>query len=254
MGLNDMSNRQVEQKPVPPAGVHVARCYQIIELGAHEKTFPGKPPKDIPLVYFGWEIPAYMHVFDENRGPQPLAVFQEYTASLDVKSKLNKDLRSWRGLAQLPSDVKLKDWLNQTCMINIVHSTSKDAKLPVEKSIYKDGKMVYANVNSVMPLMQGANCAAPVNNSSYFDFDDFAILGINNWSNYLALPKWMQDKISKLLWVSINGKRMTWNEILIKWPMPGDNQVQQQAPAAYTSTQTSQAGYDAGIMSGPPSF
>ncbi len=254
MGLNDMTNRQVEQKPVPPAGVHVARCYQIIELGAHEKTFPGKPPKDIPLVYFGWEIPAYSHVFDENKGPQPLAVFQEYTASLDVKSKLNKDLRSWRGMAQLPSDVKLKDWLSQPCMINIVHTTSKDAKLPVEKSIYKDGKMVYANVNSVMPLMQGASCPPAVNKATYFDFDDFAVMGVNNWSNYLALPKWMQEKIAKLLWVSINGRRMSWNEIVTKWPLPSNSTETTSAATSFSPSAISPDSYNAGIMDAPPSF
>lgn len=235
MGLDNMGARPKEQKPVPNPGMIVARNYQIVELGTHLKTFPGKEPKEIALVQLGWELPGVQHVFDENRGPQPLAVFQEYTASLDPKAKLAKDLKSWAGIAQFSPETKLKQWLGQPCMINIIHSLSKEPQLPVDKSIYKDGKMVYANVGSVVPLMEGVTCPPAINKPVYFDFDEFATIGAANWNNYYMLPEWMQKKISEMLWVMINGKKYTWTDLITTCPMLAkpESAQQSQAPSGF---------------------
>src|SRR5688572_24954203 len=79
-----------------PAGNHIARCFQMIEIGTMTEEVMGKPKK-LYKVRVTWELPAEQKVFDEAKGSQPFSISKKYTLSMHEKSNMRKDLESWRG-------------------------------------------------------------------------------------------------------------------------------------------------------------
>jgi hypothetical protein len=131
-------------KPVP-AGLHLARCYRIIDLGTQRSEFDGivKMQKKIKIV---WEV----HGKDEDGTPtvteknEPMIVSKDYTFSWDDKANLKIDLQSWRGKPFTTEEQErfvMKSILDKWCMINIVHKNRKT------------GGGVYANISTVLPVL-----------------------------------------------------------------------------------------------------
>lgn len=125
-----------------PAGVHLARCYRIIDLGTQKTTYMGQS-KMSPKVLFQFEV----HTENEDGTPlltqdgKPLSISKQYTLSLGENAIMRRDLQSWRGKGFTPEELKmfeLENVLGQWCMINVVH-TSKDGK-------------TYANVDNITPV------------------------------------------------------------------------------------------------------
>ena len=50
MGLSNPSGFTRTQKPIPPMGLHPAICYAIIDMGVHQESFNGNPPKSVQKV------------------------------------------------------------------------------------------------------------------------------------------------------------------------------------------------------------
>ena len=65
---------------LPPEGLHIARCYALIDLGKQLNPFY---QNTLPKVLIGWEFPDTLM---ENG--KPFAQFQRYTASLNEKAAL----------------------------------------------------------------------------------------------------------------------------------------------------------------------
>ena len=127
-----------------PAGVHQAVCVDVIDKGILEVTYAGKTKKQ-HKVSLAWQI-------DETRddGKRHL-VFKRYTASLNEKATLRKDLESWRGKVftrdeEMGFDVE--SVIGANCLLNVQHNTS--------------GDKTYANVVAVMPLHKGMTKIAPL--------------------------------------------------------------------------------------------
>ena len=40
----------------PPAGMHIARCYRLIDLGTQPKSFQGKPTGEARKIMASWEL------------------------------------------------------------------------------------------------------------------------------------------------------------------------------------------------------
>ena len=125
-----------------PAGMHLARCYRIIDLGTQKTSWNGVD-KMSPKVLFQFEI----HSEDDNGNPllttegKPLAISKQYTLSLNENAALRKDLQSWRGRAFTEDELKafdLQNVLGQWCMLSVVHSQVQDK--------------IYANVDNVNPV------------------------------------------------------------------------------------------------------
>lgn len=121
----------------PPAGVHQAVCVDVIDKGILEVNYAGKTKKQ-HKVSLAWQI-------DETRDDgKRFIVYKRYTASLNEKATLRKDLESWRGRAftrdeEMGFDVE--NVIGVNCLVNIQHNA-------------KDGT-IYANVVAVMPLAKG---------------------------------------------------------------------------------------------------
>lgn len=117
-------------KPVP-AGMHLARCYRIIDLGTQRSEYQGKI-NDQHKVMFGFEV----HGDDDAGNPLrtdtgPLVIPKIYTLSLNEKASLRSDLVSWRGrdftAEELEQKFHLKNVLGAWGMI-VVAITERDGK------------------------------------------------------------------------------------------------------------------------------
>ena len=172
-------------KVLPPAGVHLAVCYSIIDLGTQPNMWQGQP-KPTPQIQISWELPNVLHVFDENKGPQPLSVHNIYTLSSADKAKLPAVLKTWGSLKEKPHITAelLKKYLGAPCMVTIEHKPST-----------KDPNTVYANIamagGAVSPRMQGLNVPQyPANPRLMLDLGNF------NWETFDKIPKFMQEKLA----------------------------------------------------------
>jgi hypothetical protein len=136
-----------------PAGVTVARCYRIIDLGTQTWDFKGKQ-KSGRKVIINWET---AELDSEGR---PLMVGNKYTVSLHEKAVLRKDLQAWRGRAFTEAELggfDITKLLGAPCMLNIIHSD--------------DGK--YANISSLMPVPKGMAVPPAHNKAVIFSLSDF---------------------------------------------------------------------------------
>lgn len=147
--VKEGSDKEFKKAPI---GTHIGRCYQLVELGTHYTEAFDKWSSKVLL---GFELPLALIEDGELEG-KPYAVARRFTPSLHPKSNLRPLLESWRGKAFTPKELngfELKNVLGVPCMIGVVHTD--------------DGK--YANITSVMKLMDGAECPLQVNESVYFE-------------------------------------------------------------------------------------
>ena len=128
-------------KPVP-AGMHMARCFRVIDLGTQRGEWKGKE-KWNRKVLLQWELYGEADdgtplKLDDGR---PMSVSKRYTLSLGDNAQLRADLKSWRGrdftLDEL-AGFDISALLGIGCMLNVAHDT-KDSK-------------TYTNVASVTPI------------------------------------------------------------------------------------------------------
>lgn len=124
-----------------PSGTHQAVCVDVVDLGSMPTNFG--PKRKVKIV---WQINEPME--NGNR----FSVQSRYTASLNEKATLRRDLEAWRGRPFSEEELKgfdIEKLLGANCLLSVVH---------VEK-----GDQVYANVKSIAPLMKGMPKIAPEN-------------------------------------------------------------------------------------------
>ena len=117
-----------------PAGVHLAVCVDVVDLGIVDTFFGPKPQLRVV-----WQIEEAM---EDGR---PFTAMQRYTPSLHVKSKLRQHLESWRGRSFTSEELngfELENLIGVPCQLNLVH-------------VEKDNK-VYSNIAAVTPPFKGA--------------------------------------------------------------------------------------------------
>ena len=190
MGLSNIPQHARTQKPIPPAGIHPAICYAIIDMGVHSESFKGNPPRNVQKLKMCFEFPTLPEqVFDEQKGPQRLSIMQDYNVSTGDKSTLMKMLKQWRGVDTIDLAKDLKAYLGAPCNILVKHST-------------KDG-ITYANIEGagLMVLPPSQALGAPKNPTVFFDTDNFS------WPAFHSLWKFVQDKLrSSVEWPNILAK------------------------------------------------
>jgi hypothetical protein len=126
-----------------PSGLHLARCYRIIDLGTQQSEYKGQV-KHLHKIMIGWEI----HGTNEEGQPlrmkddRPFAIFKNYTFSWSDKSNLRLDLQSWRGKPFSQEEMRkfdLKNILGAWCMLNAIEREGQNG-------------YTYTNVNGVTPV------------------------------------------------------------------------------------------------------
>jgi hypothetical protein len=170
-------------KPVP-AGMHLARCFRIIDMGTQETSFEGKVDYKRKLK-FVWEV----HGEDEHGTPlktdkdEPFVITKDYTNTWGDKGTLRKDLQSWRGREFTPDEQRrfdIKNVLDKWCMLNVTHKARKSA-----------GK-VYANVTALTPVpSQIKTIGLPVafNKAEIFELSE------PNMAMFDTFSEWLKNQI-----------------------------------------------------------
>ena len=169
-------------KELLPAGVHIARCYQMIHLGTIDDVYQGKPLVADKIV-ISWEFPNELREFSPDKGLEPFVLSKDFTLSLGDKSNLKAFLNAWRGVPFTEEESRKFDvsvLIGKCCMLNIAHKPSK-----------KDPSKSYAEILSVMPLPKGMTVPEAMNPQVEFSANDF------DWSKYNSFPKFIQEKIQK---------------------------------------------------------
>jgi hypothetical protein len=174
------------------AGMHIARCYKMIQIGTVSENVLGKITI-MQKVRIGWEFPEMTKVFDEAKGAQPLVYEQEYTLSMGEKANLRKMLTSWRGKAFTEEEAKAFDitkLLGVPCLLNITHKPTK-----------ADPSKVYEQISGITPLMKNQVCPPQVNKMFVLSYDDF------DEAKFETLPDFIKDKMkTSTEYASINAK------------------------------------------------
>lgn len=136
-------------KPVP-TGLHLARCYRIIDLGSQKSEYMGVT-KLLPKIMIQFEV----HSEDDQGNPtvtdkgDPMSINKNFTLTLAEKSTLRKDLQTWRGKDFTAEELKgfeLKNVLGVWCMLSIIRTTGRDGK-------------EYTNIAAIMPVTPQARKA-----------------------------------------------------------------------------------------------
>jgi hypothetical protein len=172
-----------------PRGMHLARCYRIVDLGTQKSEYMGQV-KYLHKIMISWEI----HGMDENGKPlrmsdgRPYGIFKNYTLSWSEKSNLRLDLQSWRGRPFLPEEMRrfdLKNILGAWCMLNVIERTGQNGK-------------EYSNIDGITPvpsvikhsgLPEGVN-ALEIFNLSEPDMQMFDKFHEGLKKKIMASPEW----------------------------------------------------------------
>jgi len=163
---------------IAPQGMHLARIYQIIDLGTTEQggQFAGKKRK----VQILFELPLETAIFDTQKGEQPFYARNMYTLSMHEKSTLRKDVHSMLGKQLNDDEAKsfnIFNLLGKECMVNIIHKQS--------------GDKTYANIQTITPVPKGMICPPAVNPSLVFSTQQ------PDMEAFRKLPEFVQDKIKQ---------------------------------------------------------
>ena len=175
-----------------PAGMHLARCYRIIDQGTQKSEYMGKE-KYLPKVMIQFEI----HSEDDKGTPlltqdgRPLSIAKSFTLTLAEKSTLRKDLQMWRGrdfTAEELRGFELKNVLGAWAMLNVTHTES-------------NGK-TYTNIAGVNPVpanMKKAGLPNGVNELKIFDIENPDMELFDSFSENLkkkieSSPEWQESR------------------------------------------------------------
>jgi len=167
MGLIAKEGSNGEGSFVPvPVGMHLARCYRIVDMGTQKTTYMGQDSYKMKIKVF-FEV----HGEDEDGKPlvttkgDPMSISRDYTLSLSEKATLRIDLASWRGRDFTQAELNgfdLKNILGHWAMITVT------------KSMGNNGKEYHniANINPVPASIKKAGLPEGVNALKTFSIDE----------------------------------------------------------------------------------
>lgn len=165
----------------PPAGSHIARCVQLVDLGTQSHSFAGEQwtSRDVRLTF---ELPE--ELMEGKYNPEvkgkPFAVSMTVKQSLHPSSKLRPLLESWRGRKFTKEELAAYD-------------PKKIISAPCRLTLIENGD--YINIDGISPLIKSGGkteaCPAQVNPSIYFSLepDEF------NVDTFNKLTEKTQEKI-----------------------------------------------------------
>ena len=142
----------------PPAGMHIARCYRLIDLGTQPKSYQGKPTGEARKIMASWELLGEDRMDDG----KPFTISKSWFLSMHEKASLRKDLESWRGkpfTAEEEHSFDVSKLLGAYCLLNVVQETGADGNN-------------YTQIKAITPLIKGMPKPDPVNDNFIFDADE----------------------------------------------------------------------------------
>jgi hypothetical protein len=168
-----------------PQGMHLARCYRVIDLGTQETTYLGAV-KHLPKVMLQFEVHG-----EDDEGKaivtaknEPMSISKNFTLSLAEKATLRKDLQTWRGREFTADELRgfeLKNVLGAWAMVSVI------------KAMGNNGKE-YTNIAAIMsvpPAIKKAGMPEGYNELKMFSIDEPDMVLFEGFSNGL------REKIGK---------------------------------------------------------
>lgn len=175
---------------VPP-GMHLARCFRIVDLGTQNVTYMGVEKKKA-MVMLQFEI----HSEGPDGNPlltekgEPLSIAKRYSNLMNEKARLRLDLESWRGAAFTKDEVgafRIHSVLGVWAMLNITESKGNDGK-------------TYTNIETINPVpvqIKKVGLPEPHNDLLIYDIDEspsevFEKLSEKIKNTIMGSPEWQQ--------------------------------------------------------------
>jgi len=161
--------------PILEEGSYVAICNMLVDLGMQFNETYGNSSRKVLI---GWELPE--ELIEINGEKVPRTINQRYTASLNEKSVLRRDLAAWRGRDFTPAELaefNLRNIVGAPCLLQIIHREYNGKK--------------YANVVSVMSLPKGMPKPQMSEPPVIYDIDEDDPAKVND------LAPWIKEIIVK---------------------------------------------------------
>lgn len=174
MSLKVSENGGGSNIPLLPEGSYAAVCYMLVDIGLQRSERFGNSSRKVII---GWEIAdEYVEVDGEKK---PRVFSARYTASLNEKAILRRDLAAWRGRefteAEL-SEFNLCNIIGAPCLIQIIHKEANNGK-------------VYANLASIMKLPKGMPAPRGTLEPVIYDIDESPLSDVDK------LPEWIAKTV-----------------------------------------------------------
>jgi hypothetical protein len=169
-----------------PSGVHIGRCYSLIDLGTQLSSgqYGEKLQHKIRVAWelFGEDEEGKPLTVEFDGKEMPMTISKSYTLSLSEKASLRKDLQSWRGKEFTDEEAKgfdISKLIGAYCMVNVTTSET-------------NGK-TYSNVANLTPLPTAlkANKPAPIHEVVTFDLDN------PDWAVFDSFHDKLKDAIKR---------------------------------------------------------
>lgn len=161
-----------------PSGSHVARCFQMIQIGTIQEEYMGNP-KMMNKIRLSFELPNEKKSWKEGEPEKPWVIHQEYTLSMAEKANLRKLIEGMIGTTLIDEEAfafDVESIVGKACILNVKHKTSAAGNTRAE-------------IASAAPLMKGMECPLQFNPSN--------ILTYSTWdqSKYDVLPDFIKEKM-----------------------------------------------------------
>lgn len=141
----------------PGPGSHIARCFQVVDLGTQTHSWQGETwqSRDVRITF---ELPFELMTgkYNAEHKGKPFASSTTMKQSLHASSKLRPFLESWRGRKFTKEELAAYD-------------PKKIVGAPCRLTLIADGDKVF--IDSIAPLGKGESCPGPVNPPLYFSLD-----------------------------------------------------------------------------------
>lgn len=155
-------------------GSYAAVCYMLVDIGLQRSEYYGNSS---PKVIIGWEIADEYVEIDGEKKPRVFSA--RYTASLNEKAILRRDLAAWRGRdftdAEL-AEFNLRNIVGAPCLIQIIHKKAANGK-------------TYANLASVMKLPKGMAAPKLTLDTVVYDIEESDPADVDK------LPEWIAKQV-----------------------------------------------------------
>lgn len=160
--------------PILPEGSYAAVCYMLVDIGLQRNEKYGNSSRKVII---GWEIAGeYVEVDGEQK---PRVFSTRYTASLNEKAILRRDLAAWRGRDFTEAELKafdLRSIVGAPCLIQVIHKEGSNGR-------------TYANLASIMRLPKGMPTPQKTLETLVFDIDESPLTDIEK------LPEWIANAV-----------------------------------------------------------
>ena len=178
LNLKDAKKGMGSDRALAPIGNHIARCYQLVDLGMQDSQKYGNASHKLR---FAWELCEETRDFGKGK-PEPYSVSMTVNFFFGRNSNFTRLLEGWKGGTFSEDEFanfELKKLVGKACMVNVVHAVS--------------GENEYANVASISPVpAKWRDRVPPMHNPPvYFEVE----MGPSS-REFLMLPEFLQKIVA----------------------------------------------------------